>query len=157
MATGGVLGNGTKIAYSAASPQVWTKVGQLREVTFPTFVADEVNIDTHSATNKLHRTMPGMIVVGAVQLVVLSDLNPSTSADQKALRDYNKDGTSLWWRIEAPVVREKNSWFGLEFKASVKSYQPQTPIADVQTTTMELLFDGDDIYWDGAVGAGEIS
>ena len=155
MALGGILGNGTFIAYSANSPHVWTKLGQLSDVTFFTYVSDDVNIDTHSRTNKLHKTMPGLITVSNITAVVLSDLNPSTSADQAAMRSYNATGTAIWIRIEAPVNRERTSFMGVELLCSVKSYQPTTPIGDVQKTTIELQFNGDDVYWDAAAGASE--
>lgn len=157
MATGGILGNGSKVAYSLNSPLSWTKVGQVTDITFPTWVADKVNIDTHSTSNKLHRTMAGMIAVGDPSFTVLSDFDPASSADQSQLRTWNKDGTSVWWRLEVPVNRAKTSFFGLEFKASVLSFEPATPIADKQTTKFNLSFDGEDIYWDGAAAASEIS
>ena len=84
-------------------------------------------------------------------------MDPATSADQAQLRTWNRDGTSVWWRIEVPVNRAKSSFFGVEFEASVKSIEPATPIADKQTTRFNLSFDGDDIYDDAAAGASEIT
>jgi hypothetical protein len=157
MARGGLLGNGTKVAYSAASPVSWTAIAQVTDVVFPTFVADDVNIDTHSVTNKLHRTMAGLITVGNPSVTVLSDGNPVTSPDQAFLEQANADGTSVWFRIERPVNRERTSFIGIVFSATVKSFSPSTPIADKQTTVFELQFDGDSIQKDAAVGASSIS
>lgn len=157
MAQGGILGNGCKVAYSATSPVTWVGVDNVIDITFPTYVADDINIDTHSVTNNLHKIMPGMISVGAPGFTVLSDMDPSTSPDQAQLRSWNRSGTSVWFRIEVPVNRAKTSFFGIEFEASVKSVEPATPIADKQTTRYNLSFDGDDIYDDVAAGASEIS
>jgi hypothetical protein len=157
MAQGGILGNGCKAAYSLASPISWVEVDQLVDLVFPTWVADDVNIDVHSTTNKLHRNMPGMIAVGNPSLTVLTDLDPSTSPDQDTMRTKNSTGASMWWRFEVPVNREKTSFRGVEFEAGIKSFSPATPIADKQTTVYELNFDGDDVYWDAAAGATEIS
>ena len=157
MATGGILGNGSKVAYSATSPVTWIPVTQVLDITFPTYVADDVNIDTHSVTNNLHKVMSGMISVGAPGFTVLSDMDPITSPTQAQLRTWNRAGTSVWFRIEVPVNRAKTSFFGIEFQASVKSVEPATPIADKQTTRYNLLFDGADIYDDAAAGASEIS
>jgi hypothetical protein len=157
MAQGGILGNGCKVAYSAASPITWIEVDQVVDITFPTYVADDVNIDTHSTTNKFHRKMAGMITVGDPSFTVLSDMDPSTSVDQAQLRAWNRAGTSVWFRIEVPVNRAKTSFFGIEFQASVKSVEPATPIADKQTTKYNLAFDGVDIYDDLAAGASEIT
>src|SRR4051812_36620960 len=148
MAKGGVLGNGTKVAYSVASPVTWVGVAQLREVAFPTYEADKVEITTHSVVNKLKRYMAGLIEVGDPSFVVLTDLDPATSTDQAALIAANKAGTSLWWRIEVPVNRARTSFFGIEFQASVKNFSPDTPIDGVQTTRFTLTFDGEDIGFD---------
>lgn len=157
MAQGGVLGNGCKVAYSAASPISWLGVGQLRDVTFPTWEADKVDITTHSVTNKFKRYMAGLIEIGDPGFTVLSDLDPATDTAQNALRGYNKTGDSLWWRIEVPVNRAKTLFWGIEFQASVKNFSPETPIDGAQTTRFELSFDGTDIGFDLASGASEIS
>lgn len=157
MAQGGILGNGTKVAFSAASPITWVNCRQLREVSFPTFEADKVEITTHSVTNKLKRYMAGLIEVGDPSFVVLSDPDPATGAEQKTLREANANGTSLWWRIEVPVNRARTSFFGIEFQASVKNFSPDTPIDGAQTTRYTLSFDGEEIGYDASAGASEIS
>lgn len=157
MAQGGILGNGCKVAYSAASPITWIPVNQLREVAFPTYEADKVEITTHSVVNKLKRYMAGLIEVGDPSFVVLTDLNPSTSPDQAALIAANKAGTSYWWRIEVPTNRARTQFYGIEFQASVKNFAPDTPIDGAQTTRYTLTFDGEDIGFDLAAGASEIA
>src|SRR5512140_220362 len=107
MSQGGVLGNGCKVAYSASSPVSWIGVGQIREITFPTWEADKVDITTHSVTNKLKRSMAGLIEVGAPGFVCLSDLDPATDTAQAALQAANATGSSLWWRFEVPVNRTR--------------------------------------------------
>lgn len=157
MAQGGVLGNGCKVAYSVSSPISWQGMTQLKDITFPTFEADKVDITTHSVINKLKRYMAGLIEVGDPGFTVLSDLDPATDANQAALREYNKTGVSLWWRFEVPTNRERTLFVGVEFQASVKNFSPETPIDDVQSTRYELSFDGEDLGWDLAAGASEIS
>lgn len=157
MAQGGLLGNGCKVAYSVASPITWVGIGQLRGVTAPTFEADKVEITTHSLINKLRRYMAGLIEVGDPEFMVLSDLDPATDAAQAALRNYNKVGTSLWWRFEFPTNRERTSFWGMEFRASVKSFNLEAPIDGAQETTFALTFDGDDLGFDASAGASEIS
>ena len=157
MAQGGILGNGCKVAYSAASPVTWIPVPQLVDITFPTWVADKVNIDTHSVTNKLHRAMAGMITVGDPGFTILSDFDPATAVAQAALMTLNSSGTSVWFRFEIPTNRAKTAFRGIEFQASVLSFEPGMPIADKQTTRINLSFDGEDLYWDAATGASEIT
>mgnify|MGYP001579136005 CR=1 FL=1 len=157
MATGGVLGNGTKAAYSITSPLSWVNVPALVDISVPTYVADKVNIDTHSVSNNLHKNMAGMITVGDPGFTVLADFDPATSAAQAYLRAANKAGTSLWFRFEIPTNRAKTLFWGVEFKATVLSDEPAVPIADKQTRRFNLSFDGDAIYDDAAAGASEIS
>lgn len=157
MATGGVLGNGCKAAYSLNSPLSWTAVTQLIDLSFPSWVADRVNKDTHSTTNKLHRNMPGMITVGDPGFTTLGDMDPATSPDWDQIRQWNIDGTKVWWRFEVPTNRAKTLFRGLEFEASVAEIVPAVPIADKQTSATKLMFEGDDVYWDAAAGASEIS
>lgn len=157
MAKGGILGNGCKVAFSANSPISWTEVEEMREVTFPTWEADKVEITTHSVVNKLKRYMAGLIEVGDPSFVVLQDLNPSTSPEQATLIAANKNGTSMWWRIEVPTNRARTQFFGIEFQASVKNFAPDVPIDGAQTTRYTLTFDGEDIGFDLAAGASEIA
>lgn len=157
MAQGGVLGNGCKVAYSTSSPITWIGIGQLRDITFPTFQADKVEITTHSVINKLKRYMAGLIEVGDPAFTVLSDFDPATDTAQAALRGYNKTGVSIWWRFEVPVNRARTSFWGVEFQASVKNFSPETPIDGAQVTKFELSFDGDDLGFDTAAAASEIS
>lgn len=154
---GGFIGNGVKVAYATGSPQTWVRIPQVVDAVPPKFVADRVNIDTHSTTNNLHRNMSGMVDVPDASVTVLSDLDPATAPALEALLQANKNATSLWFRFEIPVNRAKTSFRGVEFLATVSSFEPSTPIADKQTTVYVLAFTGDDVGWDTAVGASEIS
>jgi hypothetical protein len=156
MARGGVLGNGCKVAYSLSSPITWVEIEEVTDVVFPTWQADKVANNVHSATNKLKRNMPGLIEVGDPSFTVLSDFDPSTAPDQAKLIDLNKTGENVWWRFEVPVNRQKTLFRGVEFQAGVLNFSPATPIDDRQTTQYTLTFDGEDVAWDLAAGASEI-
>jgi len=153
---GGILGNGTIVAYSELSPISWVEIEQRREVVFPTEEADKVEITTHSLTNKRKRYMPGLVDVGDPSVLVLTDMNPATSPDQAFLRAAQKSGESILLRIEVPVDRERTSFLGTELQVGVKNFSPDTPIDGVQTTRFTFTFDGEDITEDEAVGASEI-
>jgi Lambda phage tail tube protein, TTP len=156
MAQGGILGNGTIVAYSQLSPISWVEIEQRREVVFPTEESDKVEITTHSVTNKRKRYMAGLIEVGDPSVLVLTDMNPVTSPDQAALRAANKTGESLMFRIEVPTNRQRTEFLGVEFQASVKNFSPDTPIDGAQTTRFTFTFDGESITEDSAVGPSEI-
>lgn len=158
MATGGVLGNGIKVAYSATSPVSWTRINQVTDVTFPTYQRDMIEITTHDPTNSFKRFMPGLTAIGDPTVTVLSDFDPSTSADQDALRAANLTGSSMWFRIEVPTDRARTKFRGVTFSAAVRNFEPATPINDKQTTKFTLVFDGSTgIQWDAAAGATSIT
>jgi hypothetical protein len=157
MAQGGLLGNGCKVAYATGSPQTWVAIPYVTDVVFPQFVADRVNIDTHSTTNNLHKNMAGLVDVTDPSFECLSDFDPSTGVAQQALLAGNKAGTTFWFRFELPVNAAKTSFRGCEFSATVGGFEPATPIGDKQTTRFSLQFNGLDVGWDTAAGASEIS
>lgn len=155
MATGGVLGNGTKVAYSSTSPVSWTRVTQVLEVGFPGLEPDEVETTVHS-TSKYRRFMPGMIDVTEMTLTLEADLDEGTSPTHDALFDFNAAQTTIWWRIEVPVDREQSEFTAFEFQGWVKNFNVATPIDDKQTIEVTVRFDGDS-FTKYAAGAGAIA
>lgn len=140
MAADGVLGNGVKVGYSASSPVSWTAVAQLLDVEIPGLVADEVETSTHASLYK--RRMRGMIDVTAMKLMLLADLNPSTTASHAALQALQAAGTTVWWRVEVPADRSKSAYAAFEFQAYVHTWTPKAPIDGRQEIEVEVHFDG---------------
>ena len=144
MAQGGILGNGVRVAYSSSSPVSWQRLDQLLDISFPTFVADDIDSTVHG-TSKLKRSMPGMVEVSEMTLTLLSDLDSATTPEQDALWDLNQAGTTVWWRVEVPVERDQSKCVPFEFQGYVKSWEPATPIDDRQTLNVVIRFDGDSL------------
>lgn len=142
MATGGVLGNGCKVGFSASSPMSWTKVTQLVDIEFPSLVADDVDVTVHS-TSRFKRSMPGMIEVSDMTLNLVADVDPDTSASHNSLWTYRTNGTTIWWRIEVPADRTQSEYAAFEFQGAVKEMSLGTPIEDKQTWNVVVSFDGD--------------
>lgn len=155
MAQGGMIGNGVKVAYAAASPITWVPVGQILNVDIPGLNPDEVETTVHS-TSPWKRFIRGMIDVGEMTLTLLTDLDEGTSTDQDALFDYQAAGTTLYWRVEVPVDREQSEFTGFEFQAWVKKYAPKTPIEGRQELEVSVRFDGD-YFLKFAAGASQIT
>jgi len=156
MALGGNIGNGTKVAYSAASPVAWSKVAQLLDVSkFLSLVANDVDTTVHS-TSRIMTSMPGMFPVPEIDLDLLADLNETTSPSQEALRNYQANGTTLYWRVEIPTDRAQTLFRGFEFQAYLKSWDlsKTTQIANRQEIAAILKFAGG--YWVQATGASVI-
>lgn len=142
MATGGVLGNGVRVGYSANSPVSWTRVAQLVEIEFPSMEADDVDVTVHGVS-RFKRSMPGMIEVSEMTLTLEADLDPATTPTHTALFDLSNAGTTVWWRIEVPVDREQTEAVAFEFQGNVKTWTLATPIDDKQTVEVVVKFDGD--------------
>jgi hypothetical protein len=155
MPTGGVTGKRLRVGYSASSPITWTEIGGVTDAGFPSLVGDKIANDFHGMEGNIHRTMSGMATPGEPSVTVLTDWDPSTSADQEFLRARQKDSVKFWLRIEAPVDRAKTEWRGVEFECSVNSFEASVPINDRQTTKFTFNFEGDDLYWDTVPGVSE--
>jgi hypothetical protein len=139
MAANGVLGNGVKVAYSASSPVSWTAVAQLDDVEIPGLIADKIDTSTHASLYK--RKMRGMLDVSTMKLMLLSDLDGSTTPSHVALQALQVAGTTVWWRVEVPVNRAKTLFVAFEFQAYVNGWSPKAPKADKQIIDVEVEFD----------------
>jgi hypothetical protein len=153
MASGGVLGFGTKVAFSNSSPVSWTAVPQILDITFPGLNPDEVETTVHG-TLPYKRFMRGLIDVSELTLTLELDL--ASNSVHRTLRTLQLNGTTVWWRIEVPENRERTSWVAFEFQGWVKSWVPSTPIADKQTLEVSIRFDGTDFAM-YAPGTSQIS
>lgn len=140
MALGGMIGNGTKVGYSAGSPVTYIGIGQLADVDIPGIERAAIDSTVHSA-NIYERTMPGMAKISPLTLTVESDLNPTTSAALDACRNYCVAGTTIYWAVEVPVDRAQSAFRRFEFQGYVRSWKPTAPIKDRQTTQVIVEFD----------------
>lgn len=123
MALSGVLANGVKVGYSAASPVSWTAVGQVLDIEVPGLEPEEVETTVHGSSD-FRRFMPGMTDVTEMALRLLADLDEGTSPAQDALFNYQAAGTTLWWRVELPADRAQTEYTALEFQGWVKNWKP---------------------------------
>jgi hypothetical protein len=135
MAADGMIGNGTKFAYSSSSPVSWTNIGQLLDINGLELVRDKIDRTVHT-TNIQKRSLPGMAEVTDFECTVLSDPDESTTqgAIQKALRDLVAAGTTVWWRLEIPVDRAQTAYKAFEFQGkNSPSLFPSTVMASPST------------------------
>lgn len=154
MATGGNIGNGTKVAYSGSSPVTWVPVAQLLDIPqFISLISNDVDTTVHS-TSRIMTSMPGMIPVPEIQLELLADLDQSTTASHEALRTYQSAGTTIWWRVEIPTNRTQTLFRAFEFQAYVKEWTPDaTKIAEAQKLKVVLRYGGNLAVYNAAASA----
>ena len=142
MALGGILGNGMKIGYSAASPVSWNAIGQLLDIPdLPGITADKIDSTIHS-TGGWKRSFPGLKSVNDVTMTLLSDHDSATSPSHAAMWTLNAAGTTVWWRIEVPSDRAMTEYAAWEFQGNISAVSAKTPIDDRQTTEVTIQFDG---------------
>jgi hypothetical protein len=146
MPTGGTLGNGVKVGYSANSPMSYTKVTQLLDVAVPQLVADRIEKTTHGSAG-YKSFMSGLKDVSPMELTVLTDWDPATSPSHNGLLQLSKTKNTVWWRIEIPVSRDLSTTLfqRIIFQGSVSGFAPATPIADKQSFKATIQFEGTDI------------
>jgi len=155
MSTGGVLGNGKKLAYSLTSPVSWIEIPQLIDFELPQWVADKVDT-TVSSSSKLKRSMPGMIDISDMPASFLYDPDEITTPEHDALLDLNLAGTTIWLRGEIPANRLLTRYKAFEFQAYVASWQASGALEARQELKVVFRFDGDSLTAYPA-GASEIT
>jgi hypothetical protein len=156
MAIGGVLGNGSKVGYSATSPVTFVRVAQLRDIPqFISLISNVVDTTVHSSS-RLMTSMPGMIPAPEIGLDLLSDINPATTASHETLRTYQESGLTIFWAIEVPSDRTQSAFRRWEFQAYVKEWTLSTKIAEPQSTKVTLVYAGG-LWVPAGVGASIIT
>ena len=142
----GVLGNGTRVGFSEASPQSYTTIASVLEVVIPKIVADEIDKTVHS-TGGFYRNFRGLKRVENVTITLLADHKSSRTASHQSLRNLQRDGTTVWFRFEIPLDRNlaTSQCIAIIAQFYVRSWGPGAPIADRQTTEVVVGFDGDDV------------
>lgn len=143
MATGGVLGNGTKVAYSLTSPMSFVRLGQVMNIDeFISLVRDKVNTTVYS-TGFVRTTRPGMADAFTMKLSVMADLDPSTSPAHDKMFVFQAAGTVVWWRIEVPASDAQTAFASWEFRGYVEECTLELPIDDNQKMTVSITYSGD--------------
>lgn len=150
----GLLGNGTRVGFSANSPMSYTTVESVLDAIIPKIIADEIDKTVHS-TGGFYRSFRGLKRVEKVTLMLLGDHKSSRTASHKALRILQRDGDTVWFRIEVPLDRNlaTTQFMAIIAQYYVLSYGPAAPIAGRQVTEVVLGFDGDDVEFQEPVAS----
>lgn len=139
MPSGGQIGSGVKIAYSANSPVSWTRVPELTDVTPPTFERDDVEITTHGTTS-LRQYIPGLADVTDLEFTMLANLTIGSVCT--ALSSLERSQTTVWWRVEIPVSSDlaTTNYFAYQFQGKVKTWAVESPIDDAKIVNVVVKF-----------------
>ena len=142
MATGAVLGNGTRVGYSPlGSPVAWTRIPQVLEVDFPSESPDKVDKTVHG-TSKYKANFPGMVEVGDLTVRCLADFDEVTSPIYGALQVLHDAQTEIYWRVEIPTNRAQSRFKPFELYGYIGEVTIGVPIDDKQTIAFSIVHSG---------------
>lgn len=132
MTTGAKIGLGVTLARGdGASPEVFTKIAELIEITPPSMTKDQVEATHTDSANGFREYIPGL-KDGGEFTAVFNFLPNNATQDNTAgglLNDFLSVDTVGNWRITfpgSPVM----TW---TFAGTVTGYEPVTPIDDRMT------------------------
>ena len=153
MATGGVLGNGTKVAYSLASPMAFVRIGQVMNIDeFISLVRDKVDTTVYG-TGFIRTNRPGMADPFTVKLSIMADLDPATSPAHSQMFTFQENGTVTWWRIEVPTSDAQTAFRAWEFQGYVEEVTLELPIDDNQKMSLSITYSGNLARYNPAASA----
>ena len=153
MPADGILGDGVKMAYSAASPQAWIELTQLLDLPRPPAPTPDKLENTTHGTDGYHTYGLGLKDVPDIEAVLLFD--PDVAAHM-AMITYRDAKTELWFRIEIPTNAAKTLFQAWEFQGKVMTADLETPIPDWQKLNLGIIYTGGYSYYPTAL-ATEIS
>lgn len=126
------LGTGTRVGYSAnVSPQTFTEIPYILEVTVPGRERDRVESTVHGTTGD--RTyIPGLSDVRDGELRLAADLSNAVHLE---LATLELSQATIWVRYEIPISENlaTTNYYGIQHKARVAKWIVETPIDDLKT------------------------
>lgn len=153
MAQGGVSGIGVKVGINlvSGSPTGFTTIQNILDCTLPQLIANKID-KTVYGTSRVKRSVPGLIEVSDLQVVLIQDLDTSTSPEQASLAALNQNGNKIGVRIEVAVNTALSSWVPITWTGYVASWQLGSKKDDIQQLTVAIFFD-DSAFTIGSPGA----
>jgi hypothetical protein len=152
--TGGVLANGTKVAYSLTSPVSWVKITQLLTANLD-YDAAEVDVTTHGDSRR--KSIPGLPSAPRLTIRALADLDPTSTPWVDDLFDLEESKADAWWRVEYPTKRDGTQFRGREFQGRVLKCNPLSGDPNDRLELEIIVTVTSDMHWDLAAGPSEIS
>lgn len=143
MAQGGLIGNDQRVAFAAASPQVWKKLEQVMDCTPPVMTNAKIDNTVHKPGGFKTNTT-GLADVADVVIKMVKDPDPATSPNQNQLFSLLAAKTLLWWRVELRANPDTtiNSFAAYEFQGRVGAVKDLAPLAALQERTANVVFGG---------------
>lgn len=129
MPTGGQLGSGVRAGYALGSPHTWIEVTQLLEAEPFQFERDRVDVSVHG-TESERVYIPGLRDASDARLLLLADLQRSTSPSHLGLKDLESSQVIIYLRIGIPISSDLDTtaYWVQEALCRVSKWGLTTPI-----------------------------
>lgn len=115
------------------SPAAWTELGEVFNITPPSFTSDRVEVTHMQSANRTREYKPNLITPGTAQ--VQMNFIPGSASDV-LLREHQKQGIVTSHRIEFP---NGVTW---TYTASIESVEPDDPVDDRMTCAVGVNVSG---------------
>ena len=139
MALQGVIGNDTRVGFSAASPTTYTRIPQVLDVKFPGLTPDKLDRTVMSSGN-FYQNFQGLNQVSDAEVLILDDPDEVTSPILETLRTLHEAGTTVYFAFERPTNRAKTRFRKTEYQGYISDFVPATPLKDKQTLMIKIVF-----------------
>jgi predicted secreted protein len=141
MTTQGLIGYGITVARGdGASPEVFTKIAELIDLSPPSLAKDSVEMTHTDSPDGFREFIPGLKDGGEFTATV--NLVPGAATQHNAsggaLNDYINETTARNWRITFPGSPAA-TW---TFKAFITSFEAATPMDDKMTFAITFKVTG---------------
>ena len=121
----------------AASPEVFSTIGQVRSIDGPTTTAEIVDVTTHSTAGNWREKLAVLIDPGSVSFAINFDSADATHAFTTGLWSLFENLTQRNYQMIFPASAGQ-----LDFAAYVASHAFSAPVDDVLTADIELAING---------------
>lgn len=142
MPTLGQIGSGVKIAYASSSPQTWTTVPEVRELSgLPNRERDQVETTIHGVTGD--RTfIGGLATVQTLEFTLRANLD--SGSVHTALRAKEISQEELWWRVEVPVdpTLATSTYVAYTLQGRVSKWDLTAPIDALKEIQVSVQYSG---------------
>jgi len=136
------LAFGTILAYGdGATPEVFTKIGQVKDIDGPSMSRDTVDVTNHDSTGGYLESLGSMRDSGEISFPVEYDPGDAThDQDTGLLFLFDKDARTNFQLI-FPVA-SLNGFWGYEFSGTVTGFKPGMPVLGSITADVTIKVSG---------------
>lgn len=121
-----------------ATPEAFTAIAELVDITPPTMSKDSIEVTNHSSTNKFREFIPGLKDGGSVSMKANWLPNNATHDESTGLMECFKDDVNHNWKLVLP-----DSLGTISFSGHVTAFNPETPLSAQGSLSCTIKLSGE--------------